>query len=109
MRINFAEGAVIAILVPIVLLLVGVLSFSYTVTALLVLFGGWSIVFGVAMAAARERMYYASWGAILVALSTVTVLPIQYVVAALLVVIIVLVVLAVAMRRSKLAPSAGPA
>lgn len=101
MKINFVEGAAITILLPLVFLLTGTLSLGYTVTAILLLFGAWSIVFGLLMAIAKEKMYYASWGAILVALSTIYVVPIQYTIALVIAVIILLVVLSVALRQGR--------
>jgi len=108
LRVNFAEGAAIAILLPLVLLLTGILSSAYTVTAILLLFGAWSIIFALVMALPRERLYYGSWGAILMALSSITVLPFRYTVALVLAVIIALIVLVVAMRQGRRAQRPAP-
>jgi membrane-bound ClpP family serine protease len=106
MRINFAEGAAITILVPLVFLLVGILSPRDTLTAILLLFGAWSLVFGILMAIAREKMYYVSWGAILMALSPIAIIPLKYTIALVIVVVILLIVATIVMRQRR--PAAGP-
>ena len=98
MKVNFAEGGAVAILLPLIFLLTGTLSWGYMVSAMLLLLGAWSVVFGLFMATARDRMYYAALGTILIALSTVSVVTIQYTIALVVAVIVLLIILSAAER-----------
>ena len=105
MKVNFAEGGAVAILLPLIFLLTGTFSWGYMVSAMLLLLGAWSVVFGLFMATTRDRMYYVALGAILIALSTVSVVAIQYTIALVVAVIVLLVILSAAerwLRRAKM-------
>ena len=95
MRGSYGAGLIIAVLLPVALLLFGLLSLLQVVSAMLLLGGLWTLVFGLFMGAKGDRMYYSGSGVVVALLSTFIVIPVQYTAGLVLVAIIVFVVLSV--------------
>jgi hypothetical protein len=101
MRITYGEGVVVAILLPFVLLLLGLVRFSACLFLILLLFGVWTIVSAFALAIPEERNFYIMWGIILSCASTIFVIPVSYAIALILIAIIASVFLYVSTRKSR--------
>lgn len=97
MRLGYGSGLAIAVLLAIVLYLFGVISALQSVSALLLLTGLWTVIYGLTMHV--DKIYYIGWGAGIAVLSTFIVLPLAYAVALVLVVIIILIVVRANRRR----------
>jgi len=100
LRTGFGLGLLLCVLIPLALLLFSVVSLEQTASLMLLLGGLWAVVFGVAFAAAKDKLYDVGVGVIVAVLSTFSVLPLQYT-AGLVVVSIIGVVVFSMMGRSK--------
>ncbi len=92
-------GLIIAVLLPVAILLFGVLTPVQTVSAILLMSGLWTLLFGVLWADKASRLYFSGYGVIAAVLSTFLFLPIQYT-AGLVVLAIVGLVVVYAAKRS---------
>jgi predicted membrane protein len=95
LRASYGAGLIIAVLLPVALLLFGILSLLQMVSAMLLLGGLWTLVFGLFLGAKGDRMYYSGSGVVVALVSTFIVIPIQYTAGLVLIAIIVFVVLSV--------------
>lgn len=100
MRIAYGEGVVVAILLPFVLLLFGLVSLSVSLFLILLLFGLWTLVSAFAIARKEERNYFLLWGLILACVSTIFVIPVAYAIGLVLIAIIASVFIYASTRKS---------
>jgi FtsH-binding integral membrane protein len=98
LKLAYGEGLILAVLIPVVLLLVGLLAISLTVFLIFLLAGAWTIVSAFAFGKSSERMFYIAWGLVLASVASFFVLKLQYAVAILVLVVIASVLLNVASR-----------
>jgi len=92
MKVSFGLGTVITVLVPVALTLFGVLSVKGGISAFLLLFGAWGVIFGTTIGGRRSRLYYAGWGLVLMAFSSFIVLPATYVIGLVVVAVLIVVI-----------------
>ncbi len=76
--VGLGVGLIATVLVPVALVLFGTLSGYQAVSAILLLSGLWTLVFGLAMAGRDERLYYSGFGVVVALLSTFLFIPIQF-------------------------------
>ena len=101
MRATYGEGVIVAILLPFVLLLLGLVSFSVTLFLCLLLFGAWTLVSAFLLAGDSEKKFYVTWGLLLSCASTIFVIRVTYAIALILIAIIASVFLYVSARKTK--------
>jgi hypothetical protein len=100
MKIAYGEGMILAILVPVVIYLLGVLSLPRTFFLFFVLAGAWTIVSAFAFGKNAERILYVAWGLILASLSSYFVIQLQYAVALTILAMIASILLSISFRRN---------
>jgi hypothetical protein len=98
LKLAYGEGVILAVLAPVVVLLLGVLTLSQTVFLIFLLAGVWTIVSAFAFGKSSERMFYIAWGLVLASIASFFVLKLQYAVAIVVLVVIASVLLNVASR-----------
>lgn len=89
-RIGLGIGLIATVLIPIALLLFGVLKPVPTLSAILLLSGLWTLVFGLFMEAKAERLYYSGFGVVVALLSTFHYISFRYTAGLVVVAIVVL-------------------
>ena len=77
-------------LIPIALLLFGILRPVTALSAILLLSGVWTLVFGLIMEARAERLYYSGFGIVLALLSTFHFIAFRYTAGLVVVAVVVL-------------------
>jgi hypothetical protein len=97
-KVGLGIGLIVTVLIPLALLLFEVLKAVQTVSAILLLSGLWTLVFGLLMERKDERLYYSGSGAIFALLSTFIFIPFRFTAGLVIVAIIALAVISVAMR-----------
>ena len=107
MRIAYGEGAVVAILLPFVLLFLGLVTLSVTFFLIFLFMGVWSLVSSFVLARKDERNFYLTWGLILSCASTIFVLAVSYAIALILIAIIASLFIFVSTRKKPI-PSTAP-
>ena len=85
----------LTVLVPLALLLFGVLNPLQSISALLLLAGLWTLIFGVFLGSREDRMVYSGWGLVVALFSTFILLPLQYTAGLVVVGIIALILISV--------------
>ncbi len=100
MRVAYGEGIIVAIILPFVFLLVGLINLDDTLFLVLLLFGLWTFLSAFLLARASERNFYITWGLVLACLSTVFIISIGYAIALVLVAIIAAVVINISTRKA---------
>jgi hypothetical protein len=100
MRIAYGEGVIVAIILPFVFLLLGLIKLYDTLFLVLLLFGLWTIVSALVLARLSERNFYLTWGLILSCISTIFVIQVAYAIALVLIAIIASLVINVSTRKS---------
>jgi hypothetical protein len=108
-RASLWVGIIVAILVSLALYLFNALSPINAFGAVFLLSGLWVLVFGVAFATARDRLFLAGWGLVIAVLSSFAVLPVQYALGLEVIVVLVIVLLSVFMRPGSRTPPASSA
>lgn len=99
MRVAYGEGVIVAIILPFVFLLVGLIKLDDTLFLVLLLFGLWTLVSALLLARLSERNFYLTWGLVLSCLSTVFVINVAYAIALVLIAIIASLVINVSTRK----------
>jgi hypothetical protein len=100
LKIGIGIGLLVCVLVPVALLLFGLVGVSQTAALVLLLAGLWTVVFGIALASRKDRLYDVGFGVVVAVLSTSILLPLQYT-AGLVVLAIIAIVLASIVMRPK--------
>lgn len=100
MRVAYGEGVIVAILLPFVLLLLGLIKIYDTFFLVLLLFGLWTIVSAFVLMRPSERNFYLTWGLIISCLSTIFVIAVSYAIALVLIAIIAALVINVSTRHA---------
>ncbi|MGA2874762.1 MAG: hypothetical protein ABSE82_04390 [Nitrososphaerales archaeon] len=101
MRMAYGEGVVVAILLPFVLFLLGVVSLSVTLFLCLIFFGVWTLISAFLLARKVERNFFLTWGLIISCASTIFVIQLSYAIALILIAIIASVFIYVSARKTK--------
>ncbi len=96
----YGEGIVVAILLPFILLLFGIIKLPDTLFLVLLLFGVWTIVSAFTFARYEERNFFLTWGLIISCTSTIFVIYIGYAIGLILVAIVASVFLYVSTRKT---------
>ena len=78
LKVTLGVGMILAVLVPLALFLFGVLNPLQGISALLLLAGLWTLIFGVFLGSREDRMAYGGWGLVVALFSTFILLPLQY-------------------------------
>jgi predicted membrane channel-forming protein YqfA (hemolysin III family) len=78
LKVGFGIGLLLCFLIPIALLLFSVVSVAQTASLVFLLAGLWAVVFGLAFASRKDRLYQIGFGIVVAVLSTFIVLPLQY-------------------------------
>lgn len=100
MRLAYGEGVILAVLVPFVVYLFGKITILQTFFSVFALIGLWTLISALILMGARERIYYLTWGLILLSISSAFVTRIQYAVAFILLAIIASLLINVTTRKS---------
>jgi hypothetical protein len=95
LRVQLGIGLIIAVLLPLVLLLFGILRPYETISAMLLLAGLWILVFSVTYGSSRDRTYNVGTGLIIALLSTFYFIPLRYTIGLVLIAVIGMVVISV--------------
>ena len=85
-------------LLPIAFLLFGTLELIQTVSAILLLSGLWTLVFGLVWEKKEEKLYYSGFGVVIVLLSTFLFIPLQFTAGLVIVAIVALAVISAVFR-----------
>ena len=102
MRLAYGEGALVAILAPIIAALFGLITVYETFFLIFLLFGAWTILSSFIFVVQNQRIYYLSWGLVLACISSAFITKIQYALALILIAVIaVLFVNAFTRSRSR--------
>ncbi|MDA4130991.1 MAG: hypothetical protein OK457_09490 [Thaumarchaeota archaeon] len=99
MRLAYVEGITFAILIPMVLYLVEILSLSEALSVIFLGAGAWTLVSAFAFFGSIQRMYYVAWGLILVSVSSFFVTKVQYATALIIVAVIAAIAINIATRN----------
>jgi hypothetical protein len=97
-RIGLGIGLIVTVLLPVALLLFEVLRVVQTVSAILLLSGLWTLIFGLLMERKNERLYYSGFGAIVILLSTFLFIPFRFTAGLVIVAIVALAVISAVVR-----------
>lgn len=107
MRLAYGEGVLVAILVPFIVYLLGIGKFTIleTLFSVFALVGLWTIISAFVLMRERDRVYFFTWGLIVLSISSAFVVHIQYSIALILIAIIAALLFNVATRdRSTRSP-----
>lgn len=99
MKPGLGVGILVAVLVSIAFWLLNILSFTGMISLALLLCGLWTVVAGLVIAQARDRMYYSAWGIVIAALSLFYFIPANYTIALVLLAIVALIIINVYLGR----------
>jgi hypothetical protein len=99
MRIAYGEGIVVAILLPVVLFLFGLVRIYFSLFLIVLLFGLWTIVASFLLVRREELRPYLTWGLILSCASSIFVISLAYAIAIILVGVIASVFVFVTGRK----------
>ncbi|MDG6994454.1 MAG: hypothetical protein JRN52_00910 [Nitrososphaerota archaeon] len=99
MRLVYGEGAIVAILAPVVVYLVGIISVTQMLFLSIVLFGLWTIASAILFASGREKLYYFAWGLVIASVSTAFVIQLAYSAALVLISIIAVIIYSASQRK----------
>jgi hypothetical protein len=97
-RIGLGIGLIATVLLPIALLLFGTLRAVQTISAILLLSGLWTLVFGLFMERKDERLYYSGFGVVVILMSTFLFIPFRFTAGLVIVVIVALAVISAVFR-----------
>lgn len=98
-----------AVLLPVALTFLDILSDIQSLSLLLLLVGLWSAVFGLALSERKDRLYYSGWGIVVALASTFYVLPLSYTAGLIILAVVGIVVVTAATRDRKGAAHTPPA
>ncbi len=98
-RMGYASGVVVGILLPIALYLFGIVTPIRSLSLIFLLVGVWTILFGYFYQG--EKGYWIGWGAGIAVLSTVAIVPFSYTLGLVLMVIVILILATAFGRRTK--------
>jgi len=103
MRLAYAEGLILAVLAPFVVYFLGIgkLTLLETLFSVFALIGIWTILSAFALISAGDRIFYVTWGLVLLSFSSLFVTHIQYAIALILIAIIASLLINSATRREK--------
>jgi hypothetical protein len=101
MKLAYSEGALVAILAPFVVYLIGKINLNETFFLIFALLGIWSLVSAFVIVIEHDRFLYIAWGLILASFSSVFITQIQYAVALIILSIIASLLINVATRKSQ--------
>jgi 4-amino-4-deoxy-L-arabinose transferase-like glycosyltransferase len=100
LRLLYGEGALIAILAPIVVFLLGLIGSVFNMFFLIfILLGAWTLFYSFLFLDQNQRMYYLSWGLILAGISAAFITRIQYAIALIIAAIVAAILINAATRR----------
>jgi hypothetical protein len=102
-RIGLGIGLIVTVLLPLALLLFEVLRAVQTISAILLLSGLWTLVFGLLMEKRDERLYYSGSGVIVAVLSTFLFIPFRFTAG-----LVIVAIVALAVTSALLRPGAPP-
>jgi hypothetical protein len=97
-RIGLGVGLIVTVLVPLALLLFEVLRPVETISAILLLSGLWTLVFGLLIQRRTERLYYSGFGVIIILFSTFVFIPFRFTLGLVVVAIVALAVISAVSR-----------
>jgi hypothetical protein len=97
-RIGLGAGLIVTVLVPLALLLFGVLRPVETISAILLLSGLWTLVFGLLIQRKTERLYYSGFGVVIILFSTFVFIPFRFTLGLVVVAIVALAVISAVSR-----------
>jgi len=100
MRLAYGEGAIIAILAPFVVYLFGKITILQTFFAVFALFGLWTLISAFLLMAAKDRIFYITWGLIALSISSAFIIHIEYAIALFLIAIIASLLINVTSRKN---------
>jgi len=101
LKIGLGVGLIICVLLPVVLLLFGVVDEAQTASAILLLGGLWTVVYGILLGKKQDRLYNVGFGIVVTLVSTFLFIPLQYVLGLVLISVIAIVLASVATSRKK--------
>ncbi len=92
-RIGLGIGLIVTVLIPLALLLFEVLKAVQTISAILLLSGLWTFLFGLMTEKKEERLYYSGSGVVIVLLSTFIFVAFRFTAGMVIVAVVVLAVI----------------
>ena len=103
MRLAYGEGLVLAILAPFVLYLLGIgrITLLETLFSVFALIGIWTILSAFLLVSFSERIYYVTWGLVILSVSSAFIVHIQYAIALILLAIIASLLINVSTRKNR--------
>jgi len=101
MKLAYGEGALVAILAPFVVYLIGKINLNETFFLVFALLGIWTLVSAFALVTQQDKFPYIAWGLVLASFSSVFITQIQYAVALIILAIIASLLINVATRKSR--------
>lgn len=107
MRLAYGEGVIFSILVPFVLYLFGIgrITILETLFSVFALIGLWTIISAFLLMGQLDRIYYLSWGLVILSISSAFIVHLQYAIGLILIALIVSLLLNIAMRKDMQKPS----
>jgi hypothetical protein len=100
MRLAYGEGIILAVLAPFVVFLFNKINIFQTFFSVFALIGLWTLISAVVLMGERERIYYLTWGLLLLSISSAFITRIEYALAFILLAIIASLLINVATRKS---------
>jgi hypothetical protein len=97
-RIGLGIGLIVTVLLPLALLLFEVLRPVETISAILLLSGLWTFMFGLLIQRRTERLYYSGFGVVIILFSTFIVIPFRFTLGLVVVAIVALAVISAVSR-----------
>ena len=104
MRLAYGEGLVLAILAPFVVYLLGIgrITLFETLFSVFALIGIWTILSAFLLVSFSERIYYVTWGLVILSVSSAFIVHIQYAIALILIAIIASLLINVSTRKNRM-------
>jgi hypothetical protein len=100
LRLAYGEGVIIAVLAPFVVLLFGKITVLQTFFSVFALVGLWTVLSAFILMGQKNRIFYLSWGLILLGLSSAFITHLQYAIALILIAIMASLLINVATRKN---------
>ena len=100
MRLAYGEGIILAVLAPFVVYLFSKITIFETLFSVFALVGMWTLISAFILMGERERIFYLTWGLIVLSISSAFITKLQYAVGFVLIAIIAALLINVSTRKS---------
>jgi len=100
MRLAYGEGIILAVLAPFVVFLFTKITLFETLFSVFALVGLWTLISAFVLMGERARIYYLTWGLIILSISSAFITHIQYAIGFVLIAIIAALLINVSTRKN---------